>query len=98
MSATLTPRILVLRNYGDEDVASYQVAPVFPRDGGGYTMPNGFGWMHTDPQEQAELVTVKNKECDAKSVPFVKMVKGMSREAGDPIESAFLLEVMGWSW
>ena len=86
---------VVTINYGDEDVASYEVAPVFPRDGGGYSMPNGAGWMDTDPQEQARLVTAKNKACDAKFVPFVKMVKGINREAGDPIEPAFLLEVMG---
>ena len=86
---------VVTINYGDEDVASYEVAPVFPRNGGGYSMPNGAGWMDTDPQEQAELVTAKNKACDAKFVPFVKMVKGINREAGDPIDPSFLLEVMG---
>ncbi len=86
---------VVTINYGDEDVASYEVAPVFPRAGGGYSMPNGAGWMDTDPQKQAELVTAKNKACDTKFVPFVKMVKGINREAGDPIEPAFLLEVMG---
>lgn len=86
---------VVTINYGDEDVASYEVAPVFPRKGGGYSMPNGAGWMDTDPKEQALLVTAKNKECDEKFVPFVKMVKGINREAGDPIEPAFLLEVMG---
>ena len=86
---------VVTVNYGDEDVASYEVAPVFPRDGGGYSMPNGASWMDTDPQEQAKLVTAKNKACDAKFVPFVKMVKGINREAGDPIEPSFLLEVMG---
>ena len=86
---------VVTINYGDEDVASYEVAPVFPRDGGGYLMPNGAGWMDTDPQEQHRLVTAKNNACDEKFVPFVKMVKGMNREAGEPIEPAFLLEVMG---
>ena len=86
---------VVTINYGDEDVASYEVAPVFPRDGGGYLMPNGAEWMDTDPQEQAKLVTAKNKDCDGKFVPFVKMVKGINREAGEPIEPAFLLEVMG---
>ena len=85
---------VVTIHYGDEDVASYEVAPVFPRSGGGYSMPNGAAWMDTDPQEQAVLVTAKNKECDEKFVPFVKMVKGINREAGDPIEPAFLLEVM----
>ena len=86
---------VVTIKYGDEDVASYEVAPVFPRKGSGYTMPNGAGWMDTDPQEQAVLVTAKNEDCDGKFVPFVKMVKGINREAGDPIEPAFLLEVMG---
>ena len=85
---------VVTVNYSGEDVASYEVAPVFPRSGGGYSMPNGAAWMDTDPKEQAALVTAKNKACDAKFVPFVKMVKGVNREAGDPIEPAFLLEVM----
>lgn len=86
---------VVTINYGEEDVASYEVAPVFPRKGGGYTMPNGAGWMDTNPLEQAELVTAKNKKCDAKFVPFVKMIKGINREAGEPIDPSFLLEVMG---
>ncbi len=85
---------VVTIHYSGEDVASYEVAPVFVRSGGGYSMPNGAGWMDTDPKKQAQLVTAKNKECDAKFVPFVKMVKGINREAGDPIEPAFLLEVM----
>ena len=85
---------VVTINYSGEDVASYEVAPVFARSAGGYSMPNGAEWMDTDPKEQAALVTAKNKECDNKFVPFVKMVKGMNREAGDPIEPAFLLEVM----
>ena len=90
-----TDDYVVTVNYGDEDVASYEVAPVFEREGGGYLMPNGAGWMATDPQEQAKLVTAKNQACDAKFVPFVKMVKGINREAGDAIKPSFLLEVMG---
>ena len=86
---------VVTINYSGEDVASYEIAPAFARSGGGYSMPNGAGWMDTDPKEQAALVTAKNKECDAKFVPFVKMVKGINREAGDPIDPSFLLEVMG---
>ena len=85
---------VVTINYGEEDVASYEVAPVFPRRGGGYWMPKGSAWMATDPREQHALVTAKNKKCDEKFVPFVKMVKGINREAEDPIEPAFLLEVM----
>jgi hypothetical protein len=86
---------VVTINYAGEDVASYEVAPVFPRKGGGYLMPNGSGWMDTDPTIHAELVTAKNKECDDKFVPFVKMIKGINREAEEPIKPPFLLEVMG---
>jgi hypothetical protein len=45
--------------------------------------------------KHADLVTSKNKECDARFVPFIKMVKGINREASEPIEPSFLLEVMG---
>lgn len=86
---------VVTINYAGEDVASYEVAPAFPRKGGGYRIPNGAGWMDTDPTKHQDLVTAKNKECDAKFVPFVKMVKGINREANDPIAPSFLIEVMG---
>ena len=82
-------------NYGDDDVASYEVAPAFRRKGRGYRIPNGSGWMDTDPPKHAALVTAKNKECSDKFVPCIKMIKGINREAGEPIEPSFLLEVMG---
>jgi Second Messenger Oligonucleotide or Dinucleotide Synthetase domain len=90
-----TDEHVVTINYPGEDVASYEVAPVFPRKGGGYLMPNGSTWMATDPTEHASLVTAKNKKCDGKFVPFIKMVKGINREADDAIQPSFLLEVMG---
>lgn len=80
--------------YAGEEVASYEIAPVFPRDGGGYWMPNGHGWMATDPDVHANLVTGKNTDCDGKFVPFVKMVKGINRQVGSPISPSFLIEVM----
>ena len=86
---------VVTINYPGDDVASYEVAPVFRRTGGGYLMPNGTTWMATDPTEHERLVTEKNKKCDGKFVPFIKMVKGINREANDAIEPSFLLEVMG---
>jgi Second Messenger Oligonucleotide or Dinucleotide Synthetase domain len=86
---------VVTINYAGEDVASYEIAPVFPRKGGGYRIPNGPGWMDTDPNKHASLVTNKNKKCEEKFVPFIKMVKGINREAHDPIQPSFLLEVMG---
>ena len=81
-------------NYKGEDVASYEVAPAFERPGGGYRIPNGREWMDTDPRIHAALVTAKNKACNEKFVPFVKMVKGINREAGEPIDPSFLIEVM----
>jgi len=86
---------VVIIEYSGEDVASYEVAPVFPRKGGGYKMPNGSGWMDTDPTKHADLVTAKNKKCDDKFVPFMKMIKGINREADEPIDPSFLIEVMG---
>ena len=86
---------VVTVNYAGEDVASYEIAPAFPRQGGGYRIPNGAGWMDTDPSKHATLVTAKNKKCGEQFVPFVKMVKGINREANEPVEPPFLLEVMG---
>ncbi|MDQ3405648.1 MAG: hypothetical protein M3548_20025 [Actinomycetota bacterium] len=80
--------------YAGEDVASYEVSPVFARDGGGYLMPRGADWMATDPNIHASLVSTKNTSCGEKFVPFVKMVKAINREAGDPISPSFLIEVM----
>ena len=92
-----TDENVVIINYPGEDVTSYEVAPVFARKGGGYLMPNGTTWMATDPTKHEDLVTAKNKNCDEKFVPFVKMVKGINREANDAIAPSFLLEVMGLS-
>ena len=86
---------VVTIDYPGEEVTSYEVAPVFPRKAGGYLMPNGTNWMATDPTKHSSLVTSKNKKCDDKFVPFVKMVKGINREANDAIQPSFLLEVMG---
>jgi hypothetical protein len=90
-----TDQHVVTINYPGEEVASYEIAPVFPRKGGGYLLPNGSGWLATDPDKHATLVTSKNKICDDKFVPFIKMVKGINREASDIIKPSFLLEVMG---
>lgn len=80
-------------SYAGEDVASYEVAPAFTTKDG-YKIPNGSGWMETNPNKHAEMVTAKNKSCGGKFVPVVKMIKGMNREAGEPISPSFLIEVM----
>jgi len=80
--------------YAGEQVASYDVAPVFARSGGGYLLPHGPSWMATDPSVHAGLVTAKNTECGEGFVPLVKMLKGINRHADEPIVPSFLIEVM----
>ncbi|BBZ50273.1 nucleotidyltransferase [Mycobacterium heidelbergense] len=79
--------------YSGEEVASYEIAPAFATDDG-YKIPNGLHWMNTNPNEHARMVTEKNTKCDGKFVPLVKMLKGMNRQAGEPIQPSFLIEVM----
>lgn len=84
-------------SFGTEEILSFEVVPAFDRSGGGYEMPDiaSGGWIATDPTRHAEATTKKNAACDEKWVPFIKMIKGINREAGDPINPSFLLEVMG---
>lgn len=91
-------QLAVTIGYGsDQDVMSFDVVPAFKRTGagGGYEIPDTLtgAWVATNPKTHHELSTAKNKECDLKFVPFVKMVKGLNRELGEPVRS-FLLEVM----
>jgi hypothetical protein len=83
--------------YGsDDEVMSIEVVPAFERDGGGYFIPDPAAgtWIATNPKRHHELSTVKNTDCDGKYVPFVKMIKGINRELGEPVAPSFLLEVM----
>jgi len=92
-SDVTTDDTVVTISYAGEDVASYEIAPAFATKNG-YKIPNGTGWMETNPNQHAEMVTAKNKACGEKFVPLVKMIKGMNREAGEPISPSFLIEVM----
>ncbi len=86
--------------FGDEDeVASFDVVPAFKRKGGGWEIPDAdrAGWIATNPKRHHEQSTAKNDKCEGKFVPFVKMIKGINREAGEPIATSFLLEVMAHS-
>ena len=83
-------------SFGTEEIMSFEVVPAFERARGGYEIPDmeTGGWIATDPSKHAEAATAKNKACDGKWVPFVKMVKGMNREADEPVDPSFLIEVM----
>jgi hypothetical protein len=92
-SDVTTDETVVTVSYAGEDVASYEVAPAFAT-ANGYKIPNGSGWMETNPNKHAEMVTAKNQACGTKFVPLVKMIKGMNREADEPVSPSFLIEVM----
>lgn len=83
-------------SFGTEEIMSFEIVPAFDRKGGGYEIPDTStgSWISTDPTKHAEATSAKNKACDQKWVPFVKMIKGISREAGEPIDPSFLIEVM----
>ena len=86
--------------YGkDDEVMSIDVVPAFDRKGGGYFIPDPAAgkWIATNPKRHHELSIAKNAECDGKFVPFVKMIKGINRELGEPVSPSFLLEVMAQS-
>ncbi len=80
----------------DQEVTSFDVVLAFDRDGGGFYLPDTTtgGWIASDPTAHAERATAKNKGCDKKWKPFVKMVKGWNREWDKPVRPSFLLEVM----
>lgn len=83
--------------YGsNDDVTSIEVVPAFKRSGGGYFIPEPTAgtWIATNPKRHHELSTEKNTACGGKYVPFVKMIKGINRELGEPVSPSFLLEVM----
>ncbi|MGW4466373.1 CBASS oligonucleotide cyclase [Micromonospora sp. NPDC004704] len=84
--------------YGD-DVMSIEAVPTFKRSAGGYFMPEPAAgtWIATNPKRHHELSIDKNKACDGKYVPLVKMIKGVNRELGEPVSPSFLLEVMAQS-
>jgi Second Messenger Oligonucleotide or Dinucleotide Synthetase domain len=90
----------VVIHYGmDDDVISIDVVPAFDRKGGGYLIPNPSAgdWIATNPKRHHELSIAKNEDCGGKFVPFVKMIKGINRELGEPVSPSFLLEVMAQS-
>jgi hypothetical protein len=99
-SAASRDGMAVVIPYGDDDeVMSIDVVPAFDRAGGGYFIPNpsAGGWIATNPKRHHELSIAKNADCGGKYVPFVKMIKGINRERGEPVSPSFLLEVMAQS-
>lgn len=80
---------------GDETI-SFDVVPAFERATDEFEIPDARSgnWITTNPKHHHEMSTEKNSICDGKYVPFVKMVKAINRELGDPVMPSFLVEVM----
>lgn len=79
-----------------DDIVSFDVVPAFERAPDEFEIPDTHtgGWIVTNPKRHHEMSTEKNKSCDGKFVPFVKMSKSINRELGDPVTPSFLIEVM----
>jgi hypothetical protein len=86
----------VVRFGAEDEVASFDVVPAFKRTGGGYEIPDAVRgeWIATNPKIHHEESTAKNEKCGGKYVPLIKMLKGINREAEEPVQPSFLLEVM----
>jgi hypothetical protein len=84
-------------NFGSgEEVVSFDVVPAFEKKTDVFEIPDTRtrSWIVTNPKRHHEMSTEKNKLCDGKYVPFVKMVKAINRELGEPVKPSFLMEVM----
>ena len=79
-----------------EEVISFDVVPAFECATDEFEIPDmrSGGWIVTNPKRHHEMSTDKNRVCDGKFVPFVKMVKGINQELGGPVTPSFLVEVM----
>lgn len=95
-SAAIGRRACTIDFGADEEVPSFDVVLAFDRAEGGFELPDTTtgGWIASDPTVHAEQATAKNKACDGKWKPFVKMIKGWNREWDKPVRPSFLLEVM----
>ena len=86
-------------NFGaDDEVASFDVVPAFKRNAaaaGKSPTPNvGNLDLHQPQDATTSRARRRTKSATSKFVPFVKMIKGINRDADEPIQPSFLLEVM----
>jgi hypothetical protein len=71
-----------------------EVAPVFPRAGGGYWLPDGSGgWLATDPDSHDSWSARRNGELNNQMKPMVRMMKAWNRVHSQRLKG-FHLEVM----
>ncbi len=89
-------RIACTVSTGSAEEPTFDIVPAFRKSTDVFEIPDAQrgSWILTNPKAHEELSTKKNKKCDERWVPFVKMIKGINREAGSPVKPSFLLEVM----
>jgi hypothetical protein len=95
--SVVVDRMACTVNFGSGDeIVSFDVVPAFERATDEFEIPdtNTGTWIATNPKRHHEMSTKKNKECDGRFVPFVKMAKAINRELGEPVKPSFLIEVM----
>jgi Second Messenger Oligonucleotide or Dinucleotide Synthetase domain len=74
--------------------AAVDVAPVFPRQGGGFLLPDGVGgWLATNPLMHEKWSAQRNKELSHQMKPLVRMLKAWNRAHSNRLKG-FHLEVM----
>lgn len=70
------------------------VSACFPRQNGGYLMPNGSGgWMDTNPPFHANFMSAANKDHDWKLKPLVRLIKAWNIANSHHL-SSFHVELM----
>lgn len=74
--------------------AAVDVAPVFPRQGGGFLLPDGAGgWLATDPIAHERWSSQRNVELNSQMKAMVRMLKAWNRAHSNRLKG-FHLEVM----
>lgn len=78
-----------------DEVVSFDVVPAVA-SGLNYLIPDEVlgTWIRTNPKKHAELATDANADLGGHWKPLVKMAKKWNDNAGKPVATSFLLEVM----
>ena len=70
------------------------VTPCFPREGGGYLMPNGRGgWMNTNPPFHTNLIAGDDARAEERLKPLIRLIKAWNIANGHHL-SSFHIELM----
>lgn len=78
----------------DFNFIKVDLVPCFPRDRGGYLLPDGLsGWNETNPKYHTQLILKRDSELSQKLKPLIKLAKTWNNANGHHLQS-FHLEMM----